>query len=218
MLAVMGQSVKRRSYDTTERRTRSAATRQRILDAARARFLEHGYRAATVATIAADAGVHADTVYQLVGRKPLVLRALIEQALSGTDHPVEGSERDYAVAMRAEPDPARKLAIYASAVRRIHERMAPLFLALRDASSTEPEAHAVWQEISDRRAVNMRALVRDLRDAGGLRAGLSVDQAADTIWATNSPELYVMLTVERGWSPRRFERWLADSWSRLLLE
>ncbi len=95
--------------------------------------------------------------------------------------------------------------------------MAPLFLALRDASSTEPEARQVWQEISERRAANMRRLVRDIQDAGGLRAGLSIDEAADVVWATNSSELYVMLTVERGWTPRRYERWLADTWCRLLL-
>ncbi len=59
---------------------------------------------------------------------------------------------------------------------------------------------------------------KDVRAAGGLRRGLSVDDAADTIWATNSAELYVMLTEERGWTPERFERWLADTWTRLLLD
>lgn len=37
------------------------------------------------------------------------------------------------------------------------------------------------------------------------------------IWATNSAELCVLLTIERGWFPDRYERWLADAWSRLLL-
>lgn len=93
----------------------------------------------------------------------------------------------------------------------------PLFLAVRDASATEPEAKQVWGEISDRRAENMRKLVRDLDAAGGLRADLPVDEAADVLWATNSSELYVLLTVERGWTPDRYERWLADTWCRLLL-
>ena len=95
--------------------------------------------------------------------------------------------------------------------------MAPLVLALRDASATEPEAHEVWQTISDRRAANMRKLAQELRKAGGLRRGLSIDEAADVIWATNSAELFTMLTVERGWKAARYERWLADTWSRLLL-
>lgn len=63
----------------------------------------------------------------------------------------------------------------------------------------------------------MRELAGDLAHAGGLRAGLSIDEAADTIWATNSSELYVLLTTERGWSPDRYQHWLADTWCRLLL-
>lgn len=30
-----------------------------------------------------------------------------------------------------------------------------------------------------------------------------IDEATDTIWAANSPDLYVLLTAERGWSPAR---------------
>lgn len=180
-------------------------------------MLEVGYRSATVAAVASRAGVNVDTVYELVGRKPVLLRELIEQAISGTDVAVAAEDRDYVKAIRAAPDPATKLAIYARSVREIQQRMAPLFLALRDASSTEPEARAVWEQISDRRAENMREFARDLRAAGGLRDDLPVDEAADVIWATNSSELYILLTVERGWSPDHFERWLTDSWQRLLL-
>src|SRR5215203_3081103 len=213
----MGEGVKRRTYDASGRRERSAATRQRIVDAARDLISRRGYRGTTIAAIAAEADVNVDTVYALVGRKPVLLREVIEQALSGTDHAVTAEERDYVRAMRAEADPARKLAIYARAMREIQVRLAPIFLALRDASSTEPEARDVWQQISERRAANMRALARDLREAGGLRADLSIDEAADVIWATNSSELYVLLTVDRGWSPEHFERWLTDTWHRVLL-
>jgi AcrR family transcriptional regulator len=211
------EEVKRRSYNATGRRARSVETKQRIIEAARDLILADGYRSTTIAAIATRAGVNIDTVYELVGRKPVLLRELIEQAISGTDHPVVADRRDYVQAMKAEPDPAKKLAIYAGAIRRIQQRMAPLLLAVRDAASTEPEAEQVWQEISKRRAANMRRLIRDLRDTGGLRDDLSVNQAADVVWAMNSPELYLLLTMERGWSPRRFERWLADAWCRLLL-
>ena len=127
----------------------------------------------------------------------MILRELIEQAISGTDHAVIAEDRDYVKAILAAPDPVDKLVIYARAVRTIQQRMAPLFLALRDAASTEPEARAVWHEIDERRAANMRKLARDLHDAGGLRAGLTVDEAADVIWATASSELYALLTVQR---------------------
>ena len=207
----------KRSYDATSRRARSAATRQRILEIARELLVEVGYRATTIAAVAARADVNVDTVYALVGRKPVLLKELIEQAISGTDSAVVAEERDYVKAVIAEADPAQKLVIYAAAVRQIQERMAPLFLALRDAAATEPEAQAVWREISDRRADNMRKLARDLSEAGGLRDDISIEVAADVIWAMNSSELYVLLTVERGWSSTQFEIWLADTWRRLLL-
>ncbi|MEZ5145286.1 MAG: helix-turn-helix domain-containing protein [Acidimicrobiales bacterium] len=207
----------KRPYDNSAREAASAATRRRVLDAARDLLVERGYRRTTVAAIAERAGVHTDTIYALVGRKPVVLRELIEQAVSGTDRAVTAEERDEVRALKAEPDAGRKLAIYAGAVRAIQERLAPLFLALRDASDTDAEARQVWEEIGRRRAANMRKLALELQGTGRLRPGLSIDEAADTIWATNSSELYVLLTVDRGWSPERFERWLADLWQRQLL-
>jgi AcrR family transcriptional regulator len=213
----MERAVKRRRYDTTARRARSAETRQRIIDAARDLMVADGYRATTVAAVASRAEVNVDTVYQLVGRKPLLLRELIEQAISGTDHAVASEERDYVHAIKAEPDPGGKLRLYARAVCSIQQRMAPLVVALRDASSTEPEAEQVWQEISERRAANMRNLIRDVCDPGGLRPGLTVDEAADVVWMLNSSDVYLLMTRDRGWSPQRFEAWLADTWCRLLL-
>ena len=206
----------KRSYDNEGRRAQSEETRGRILLAARDLLVANGYRATTVARIARRAEVHVDTIYALVGRKPAILRELIELAISGTDRPVAPEERDYVQRIRAEPDPGRKLDIYAAAVRAIQSRMAPLFLALRDAASTEVDAKGVWPAISERRALNMRRLVADLGD-GALRPGLSIEEAADLIWATASSELFVLLTEERRWSPGRYEAWLADTWRRVLL-
>ena len=215
----------KRSYDNATREARSDETRTRILEAARALLTTRGYRATTIAEIGRTADVHVDTIYELVGRKPELLRELIERAISGTNRALPATntavartrQRGYVKAMRAEPDPARKLAIYAGAVSDIHTRMAPLMLALRDAATTDDEAHQVWREISDRRARNMRDLIRDLGPAGTLRIGLSIDEAADVVWATASAELFVLFTQERGWAREAYERWLADTWSRHLL-
>jgi AcrR family transcriptional regulator len=216
-MTAVGGTVKRRAYDNAGRQARSRLTRQHILDAARTLMTEHGYRATKISAIAQASGVHVDTIYELVGRKTTVLRELIEQALSGTDRTVPAEDRPYVAAIRAEPDPVRKIAIYAAATRAMLARLAPLFIALRDAAGTEPEARQLWREFSDRRAANMRLFVQDIADAGGLRPGLSIDDAADTVWATNSPEIYGLLTEERRWSPEQYELWLTDTWSRLLL-
>jgi AcrR family transcriptional regulator len=207
----------KRPYDNRTRELQSDATRDRILEAARTLLVEHGYRTTTIAAIARAADVHADTIYALVGRKPAVLQALIERAISGGAGAVAPQDRDYVRAMKAEPDPRAKLAIYARAITRIQTRLAPLLLALRDAAATESEARQVWDEINDRRAGNMRSLVRDLGPEGTLRRGVSVDEAADVIWLTASAETFIQLTVERGWSVGAYERWLVAAWPRLLL-
>lgn len=207
----------KRAYDASGRAAGSERTRRRVLAAARELLVESGYRAMTVAAIAVRAEVHHDSVYRLVGRKPVVLRRLVEEALSGEDRPVPAADRPYVAAIRAAPDAATKIDLYASATRAMLERLAPVFAALRDAAGTEPEARDLWSELSARRARNMREFVADVAAAGGLRDGLDVETAADTVWLTNSPEAYVMLTVERGWTADRYETWLAASWKRLLL-
>ncbi len=214
----VARTVKRsgRSYDNASRRAQSEETRRRILAAARDLLVTKGYRATTVAKIARNAEVHVDTLYTLVGRKPEILRELIERAISGTDRPLDPEARDYVQRMQTEPNPIRQLEIYAAAVRAIQTRMAPLLLALRDAASTEPEAQQVWSQISQRRAANMRRLVAALGD-DVLRRGLDVDEAADIVWATASSELFLLLTGERGWTLDRYQDWLADTWRRLLL-
>jgi AcrR family transcriptional regulator len=180
-------------------------------------LVEQGYRSTTVAAVARAAGVNVDTVYELVGRKPVIVRMLIEMAISGADSAVPAEERDYVRRIRALHEAHAKLTEYATAMAGIQIRMAPLFLALREAAATDSSAQQIWSDIADRRAANMRLLAADLRAAGGVRDDLTDVEIADIIWATNSPELYVLLTKDRGWTPEQYGRWLADAWHRQLL-
>jgi AcrR family transcriptional regulator len=207
----------KRRYEGEQRRAQSEQTRLRILLCARELVVERGYRGTTLAELARRAEVHVDTIYELVGRKPVILHELVERAISGTDHALDPLERDYVQAIRAASNAGRKLDLYAAAMRHIHARLAPLFLALSDAARTDAEAAAVWSRISERRANNMRLLAADVAATGELRPELSVDDIADTIWATNSPDLHQLLVGDRGWTPERYEAWLADLWRRTLL-
>lgn len=206
-----------RPYNAARRRANALRTRWAILEAATRLFVERGYLGTTVADVAAAAGVALDTIYAVVGRKPTLFRLLIETAISGTDAPVPADERDYVAAIQAEPSAARKLELYAQAMRAIHLRLAPLLRVLQVAAPADPELAAVWTQIAERRARNMRKLVAELAATGALRADISVEDAADVIWATNSPELYALLVHERGWDPDHYAEWLGDAWQRLLL-
>ena len=165
--------------------------------------------------IAERAGVALDTVYASVGRKPALARLLIETAISGGDQAVPAEQRDYVRAVRAAPDAETKIAIYAAAVAAIAPRMAPVLAIIQQAAQTEPELATLWDQIAERRAANMRLFVADLAAVTPLR--LDLDEAADIIWATNATELYQLLVRQRGWSAQRYERFLADTWRRVLL-
>ncbi len=209
--------LKRRSYDATSRQLAAQATRHAILLAARRMFIQDGYAGTTMPAIALAAGVALDTVYASVGRKPTLFRLLIEASISGKDKEQLAEERDYVQAIRAEPKARKKLEIYAGAMTRIHAQLAPLFKVLQAASSVDHDLADLWREMSQRRASNMRLFAADLAAAGDLREDLGQDQAADIIWSMNSPEFYLLLVGQRGWSPQAFESWLADAWQRLLL-
>ena len=207
----------KRRYHSPRRLEQAAATRHAVLTAARELFVDNGYTATTVTEIAQRAGVSVDTVYATVGRKPALLRELVETAISGTEQAVPADQRDYVARMRAADSAQDMITIYAHAITAIQQRLAPVFLALRDAAGTDPDCAALWTEIAERRAANMRRLAADLRTKGGLRSDLSDDRVADIIWSMNSPEYWVLLVRERSWSADQFAEWLADAWSRLLL-
>jgi AcrR family transcriptional regulator len=210
----MSAPVKRR-YDATRRRQAAARTRAAILDAARELFTERGYTATPMTAIADRAGVALDTVYAAVGRKPELARLLIETAISGTSQAIPAEQRDYVKAVQAATDADTKIAIYAEAVTAIAPRLALVHSIIAQAAPAEPELAALWHEIAERRAANMRRFVADLATVTPLR--LHPSEAADIVWATNGAEMYQLLVGQRGWSPQRYQRFLTDAWTRLLL-
>lgn len=207
----------RRGYNSPRRARQAAVTRHAVLQAARELFVSRGYAATTVAEIAQRAGVSLDTVYAAVGRKPALLRELVETAISGVDEAVPAEQRDYVARVRAAATAHDKITIYADAITEIQQRMAPVFMALRHAAATDPDCAALWTEISQRRAANMRLFAADLRSTGELRTDLCDQQVADIIWSMNAAEYWVLLVHERRWTPEQFADWLTDAWTRLLL-
>jgi AcrR family transcriptional regulator len=211
------QSGQKRRYDSPSRAENAATTRHSILESARELFVLQGYGRTTVAQIAAHASVAVDTIYATVGRKPALMRQLVETSISGRDHAVPARQREYVQRIEAAETAAEKILLYAEAITSIQQRLAPIFVALRDAASTDDECKALWREIGDRRAANMREFAGNLRGTGDLRPDLTDQQVADVIWSMNAAEYWVLLVGERGWTPQEFQGWLVDAWTRLLL-
>jgi AcrR family transcriptional regulator len=215
----MPRTVKpRRPYDSPRRREQARATRRAVLDAARALFIENGYVATTIEAIASRASVSPETIYAAFKNKRAVLSELIDVSMAGDDTPVPVLERAWVHELRNEPDPRRRVRILARNGRAILERVTPIYEVLRGAAAADPEIARLWETNKAQRFTGQRELIRMVTAGGVLRGGLSPRTAADTVFAIGSPETYRLLVVDRSWSPGRFERWYAETLSRLLFD
>jgi TetR/AcrR family transcriptional regulator, regulator of autoinduction and epiphytic fitness len=209
----------RRRYDSRRRREQAAQTRQDILAAAGALFRERGYPGTSMTQIAAEAGVVVETVYRGFGSKRGLFRAVMEAVLAGGaargDVPVE--ERPAIRAVIEEPDPRRQVALYVATQPGLHRRAGPLLRALRDGMASDSELRSVWDEMEAWRLAGQGRFVAMLAGKGALRAGLSVEEARDVVWTLCSLEVHDLLVVERGWTPERYQEWLATALTRVLL-
>ncbi|WP_244963172.1 TetR/AcrR family transcriptional regulator [Nocardioides dongkuii] len=205
-----------RPYDARRRQAAAEATRQAVLVAAHELFSTRGYAGTSVADVARAAGVAVDTVYASVGRKPRLLLAVHDLVLGEGAVPSDVRQRAYVQRVRAAPDARTKIAVYAEAMGRLLPRTAPLLDALRSAAATDDECAAVWTELSERRAANMRLLAADLRATGELRDDFTDEEVADLVWSLNGPE-YFGLVSSRGRGPEEYAALLADVLTRVLL-
>lgn len=199
----------RRSYDASRRLEAARQTRRRIVDAAREALLAGGYDGMTVARLAQTAGVSPQTVYNSIGGKAEVVKAVYDVMLAGDDEPVPMSERPEFLAMRASTSPAAFLAAYAHISRTIYERVGPLLGVLLEGGSG---GDATLRELvatidGERRTGNGHALDQ-LEAMDGIPAGVGRARLHDIVWTLTSPEVADRLIRRCGWSPADYESWL----------
>lgn len=200
------------------RAERAARTRAAVLAAARERFLADGYAGTTMRSVAQAAGVSVPTVELAFGTKAALLKAAIDVAIAGDDEPVPVLERPWAGQARAAADPGELLALVAGVLAAAQARSAGLMLALFEGSAGGRELDALRRQMVAQREATAGWLVDRLAGLSPLRPGLSRGEAVDTVWALLEPSLYDRLIRHRGWSPRRYERWIAASLGALLLD
>jgi hypothetical protein len=87
---------------------------------------------------------------------------------------------------------------------------------LATAAEVDPEAAQLYADIRRQRHTGQSRIVAALEAIGALDPSLDTGEAADMVYATMSPEVHRILTVERGWPADRYERWVARSLRALL--
>ena len=197
-----------RSYRSPLRAAQASSTRARVIEAAHRLFIEHGYAGTTIAMVAADAEVSAETIYSSLGGKRGLLEGVIDAAVVGPTGVPHEQQAEF-TAIRSLPTARERLRAYVAACCRVLARTSAVHAVIRGAADGEAFAIALRErQLQTRLASNLDHLRANVGDA--LRPGLSIRDAAQRYCALSSPELHHLLTVELGWSAQRHERWLAD--------
>ena len=207
-----------RRYESPRRKAQAAATRMQILESAQKLFEQRGYAAATMAAVAADAGVALKTVYVAFETKSGLLRALWHLALRGDTDDLAVQDRRWFLQVIEEPDPVRQLRLTARNSRAVKQRVGGLFDVIRSGATTDREVAALWSRIEADFHDNQRAIVASLGAKGALRRELDIERAADILWTLNHPDTWRLLVRQRGWTPDEWEQWFGDAVIAQLLE
>lgn len=203
-MLVVAPPVKSRS---TYRQEQAAATKQRIADAARKLFTANGYGSTSIDAIAAGAGVGVRTVYAAFGTKREILSYVCEQWL------VRARARERAAEVLAEPDPVARLRAAAGWLRGLYEAGFDVVQIFDGAMDSGAETRELLRAKLAGRNHVMDAMIASLAD----RLRVPLPDAQATFRAFAAAGVYQELVTDHGWSPDRFEGWLADTLQAQLL-
>jgi AcrR family transcriptional regulator len=212
----MRKTVKTRTYSSPRREAQARETRRAILRAATHLFRERGYPRTTIAAIAEEAGVSADTVYKTFGTKPALLKEVMDVAIGGDDEEVRLLDRPKPQQIMAETDQRRGLDLFAADISAQTARVRPVDDMLVSASHVDPAARELRDDLHHRqRREAMTAVLRWLGRNGPLASDR--DEGAATLWVLTSPEVHRLLRDGWGWDEQRYAAWLRTMLERTLL-
>ncbi len=198
--------------------SRKARTRAAVLAAAEELFREVGWAGASVASIAARAGVSTETVYSGMLSKGQILREVVAAALEREQQqsatlPWQGKEP------AASPrEPSEWITDFARRLEASFSGLAPLLAAAKDAAASEPEIAALAERYDVQRRQGLTAFAEALARGNLLRDGLDAEAAEATLWRLTSPELYAHMRKAEGLSVGQYAEWLERSLAALLVE
>jgi AcrR family transcriptional regulator len=217
MAGVPSTASPRRKYQSVKRKQRARETRERILGAAGAEFLRSGYAGTTIRGIAEAAGVSVPMVELAFGTKAQLLHATIRFAIRGDAAPLPMLEREWARSAREAASADEFLAIVAAVLCESAARSAGLVIAAFEAAHLDRSMGGLADRLRAQRTETAGWIVDGVIERSALRAGLTREQAIDTVWLLMDPHVFRALTWDRGWSRGQFEQWFAESVRRLLL-
>jgi AcrR family transcriptional regulator len=211
----MPKAVKR-TYDASRRQEQAQRTRREILAVAHDLFVEQGYGRTTIADIARGAGVSPETIYAAFKNKATLLHRVWDVTVGGDDDEVVFHERPEIMAIRAEPDLARRFVLHAKMSTATARRMTPFMLAVQGSSGAEESAREMLAEMDRQRYDGIGVMAAEAAATGQL--AVSEQECRDLVWATTDGLLWHRLVQVRGWSDEQYADWLARMWVSALVD
>ncbi len=197
----------RRPYRSPLRQQQSAATRTAVLDAARSLFATRGWRGTGMRDVAAAAGVAQETIYAHFASKTGLLRAVVDRDAVGDELELPLARRREFLAI-GKGERAARLTAAAQLVTSVNVRTATMARVLREAAPGSPE---IAEMLSATRARQRQDVAAGLRLAIG-REPTSAE--CDGVWALASPEVYLLLVEESGWTADQYRQWFEQMLER----
>jgi len=202
----------KRPYDARRRRERAeqerSATRGRVVEAARGLFLSRGYVATTMADVAREAGVALQSVYTAGQSKADLLHLVTDLAVAGDDQEVMLVDRPDFVAVAAESDPVRQVRMLAGLIATTLERLAPVWIAYREASAVDAKAASNLAAAHRRRRETFGTMIRMVPED---RLRHDYEGSADTMWAIGSIDVFLLQRTVLAWDATQHAQWLGDT-------
>jgi AcrR family transcriptional regulator len=193
-----------RRYATPKRDQRAAATRAKILAAAKTLFLRDGYVRTSMKAIAHLAGVSEKTMYLTFATKATLLRQVIQLSVRGDEAETPLAERPEWRELVAGPV-EEVFGRFAAQNAILMTRTAALIALGEAAAATDPELAGYRDRAHAETRANLRALAAELNRRGALNPNITEQHAADTIYAVATDEsVFLRLTRECGWTPAAY--------------
>jgi AcrR family transcriptional regulator len=192
------------------------ATQRVIVEAATRLLLENGYTGTSMGDIAREAGVAVQTIYNSIGSKRDLLSRVLDFAAAGDEAPTPVPVFMHERAKQAT-DAREIIGQLVAFWRGGLARSAPVFGVIRQAAALDPEVAELERQRAAQRLRNYGQAAGSFAERGALRPGLSLDEAATTIFAVGHPDIYRFLVLDQGWPPERWARWVEATLTAALL-
>ena len=206
----------KRTYTSPLRAASSAATRERILEAAQHCFEQQGFAGTTMRAIAECAGASLESV-NLAGTKRDLLMATLNRATAQGETDARLLDLPEPKALFTDPDPATALSNLMTWVAASNQRISRLWRSFDQAADTDPGIRSEYTEFLSRMRKEAARAVRELAQRRALRTDVPESELADLLWLAVLPDQHHRLCGQAGWTQLRYQRWLIRSATASLL-